>query len=96
MDSAYLSQTSSIDQQSNTNMNFNNSTVSSPLPFAPLPPSSSTKPVGRRRASMFDPIDPTELQKTLYNNATNTNNVSKKKSFIFIKFVCTVKKIEQI
>lgn len=23
---------------------------------------------GRRRASMFDPIDPTELQKTLYQN----------------------------
>ena len=29
--------------------------------------------VGRRRASMFDPIDPAELQKTLYQSAQNVN-----------------------
>lgn len=27
----------------------------------------------RRRASMFDPIDPTELQKTLYQTKSNVN-----------------------
>jgi hypothetical protein len=28
---------------------------------------------GRRRASMFDPIDPAELQKTLYKEQLNVN-----------------------
>ena len=34
----------------------------------------SSKSSVRRRASMFDPIDPTELQKTLYQNYNNVFN----------------------
>lgn len=78
MDSAYTSQLSSIDQavSSSSNSTTNNNMIASSSPPPPPLPTCSTKLTGRRRASMFDPIDPTELQKTLYSNVNNSNNVS--------------------
>ena len=74
MDSAYISQASSLDQQNQQPQSKQppqqQSSVS--LPIGP----SSKPPIGRRRASMFDPIDPADLQKTLYNANINTNNVN--------------------
>jgi hypothetical protein len=72
MDSAYLSQASSIDQQQQQNQQQKYQQQS----IVSLPGGPSSKPLtGRRRASMFDPIDPADLQKTLYNENNNTNNV---------------------
>ena len=54
---------------------------------ANVPPSGA----GRRRASMFDPIDPAELQKTLYQAQLNVRNLS-----FFCKISATLQKIEFI
>ena len=63
--------TNNANNSSNTNLNnlnglanHNNGTISSSNRNASISGMSG----GRRRASMFDPIDPAELQKTLYQN----------------------------
>jgi hypothetical protein len=64
-----------MDSAYNTSNENSNSVLVSPSSSSNIKSISSS---GRRRASMFDPIDPTELQKTLYNAqnviTTSANN----------------------
>jgi hypothetical protein len=61
-----------MDSAYNTS-NENSSVIISPSSSSHIKSISSS---GRRRASMFDPIDPTELQKTLYNAQQNVITTS--------------------
>jgi len=65
-----------------------NTSVDKSIPI--IQPPLIQAPNGRRRTSMFDPIDPNELQKTLYLNL-NQNNVSlRKKTFENVFIYCNI------
>lgn len=55
-------------RESNSSGGGGGSVLSNSLANKKITPTAGVQSIARRRASMFDPIDPTELQKTLYQN----------------------------